>query len=137
MAHCPSCHTSSVRQRQNVVNGVHFTMVVHDFTCLECGAFENDEAEGPGLPTLYRRWGAVNAFARTIAVAAAPSLLASMTPAPKPAAVVERPNVVALAAAADRIGGADTDAARRAALATMRELATFLLALDRELPLAA
>jgi hypothetical protein len=130
MAHCPSCNTSSVRQRQNVVNGVHFTMVVHDFTCLECGAFENDEADGPGLPTMYSRWGAMNAFARTIAVAAAPSLLAAVTPKP-------RTNVVALAAAAGRVANADTDATRRAALATMRELATLLLALDREVPLAA
>ena len=111
MAHCPRCKKTSVRRRQNTVSGIgDIEIVVHDFTCLECGAFENAEADDASLAPMYARWRAH--------CAAAPTAITS----------------IATHAAADPEA---SEATRRAVLSTMRELATLLLTLDRGIDAAA
>lgn len=118
MAHCPCCKKTSIRRRQNTVSGIgDLEIVVHDFTCLECGAFENAEAGDATLAPMYARWRAHCA--------------------PAPAAIAPTPEIARIAAAARVVDAGAGEAARRAALATMRELATLLLTLDRGLDAAA
>ncbi len=101
MALCPRCKKSSVRRRQSIVTGIgEHEIVVHDFTCLDCGAFENAESGDVTLAPMYARWRA------------------HCTPAPQ------------VADATPFVDAAAGEATRRAVMMTMRELATLLLTLD-------